>query len=270
MNRTQLGSLSRGARLAALLLVLAHPGWPSPLRPTVDWTRDGVVTGAAGLSVLTLTALQGKIAPLHCRWCAPPAFDGKIANRVPWGDPNLASRGSDVMVVGVGGGALGYLVASGYARGDREAGWANALIVTEATSVALVLNTGAKYALARQRPYAWQGRPELAASPRDQNLSFFSQHTTFAFAVAASSTTLLAEQGDPHAAWFGATAFTAAGLTGYLRMAGRQHYLSDVLIGAGVGTFVGWAVPHWFHRPIQLGRTQITLLPAPNGIAGVF
>ena len=32
-------------------------------------------------------------------------------------------------------------------------------------------------------------------------------------------------------------------------MAADKHYLSDTLVGAGVGSLIGWAVPYLFHRP---------------------
>jgi membrane-associated phospholipid phosphatase len=243
---------------------------PARLRPTFDWTRDGVVTGVAAASVLGLTVLKPQLAPARCGWCTPGTIDAKVADGVAWSDAKAADTASDVMAVALGGASLGYLVREGHARGDPEAGWANALLVAEATSLAVLFNTGVKYAVGRERPYVRQGHPELAADSHDVNLSFFSQHTTFGFAVAASSTTLLAEQRDPNAMTFGIASFTAAGLTGYLRMGARQHYLSDVLVGAGVGTVVGWAIPHFLHRPIQLGSAKVTLIPAPNGIAGVF
>ena len=50
-------------------------------------------------------------------------------------------------------------------------------------------------------------------------------------------------------------------------MASEKHYPSDVLVGAGVGTLVGWAIPHFFHAPRQGG---VQLLPAPGGIAVVW
>ena len=36
--------------------------------------------------------------------------------------------------------------------------------------------------------------------------------------------------------------------TGYLRIAANQHYFTDVLTGAVVGTGVGLAVPYTLHR----------------------
>ena len=44
-----------------------------------------------------------------------------------------------------------------------------------------------------------------------------------------------------------ATGFLMAGMTGALRMVGDKHYLTDVLVGAVVGTAVGFGLPYLFH-----------------------
>ncbi|WP_176062239.1 phosphatase PAP2 family protein [Anaeromyxobacter diazotrophicus] len=249
---------------AVLSLALAAPacGEDPALRPTYDLAVDGAVTGAAAAGTLTLLALKNTLAPAECRWCTPPGFDGDLARSLAWGNRDLASKGSDVLQVAIGAGALGYAVLDGRRRGDLEAGLANALLITEATSLALLVDESVKYAVGRARPYAWLGGTRTA--DRDANLSFFSGHTTFAFAVAASTSTLLVEQGAPDAALVSVAAFALAGTTGYLRLAAQQHYLSDVLAGAAVGTAIGWAVPHFFHAPREGG---LRLQPAPGGIA---
>ena len=160
-------------------------------------------------------------------------------------------------------GRLGYALLDGHRRGDLEAGAANALIIAQATSIALLVDQSVKYAVGRSRPYAW-----LAGNPpgnREANLSFFSGHTTFGFAVAASTSTLLLEQHAPGAVAVSATSFALASLTGYLRIAAQQHYLTDVLAGAAVGTAIGWAVPHFFHAPRRADGLQLT--PAAGGVA---
>jgi membrane-associated phospholipid phosphatase len=257
-----------GNRLLALALTCALP-WSGalaadapPLRPSYDLAVDGAVTAAAAGGTLALLLLKGELAPVSCRWCEPGWLDGELARRVGWRDPKLASTVSDVLQVAIGGGVLGYTVFDGYRRGDREAGYANALLITEATSLALLLDQAVKYAVGRSRPYVWLGPP--GPDSRDGNLSFFSGHTTFAFAVAASSSTLLLSQHAPGAVALTVVAFSAAGLTGYLRMAAEQHYLTDVLAGAAVGTLVGWAVPHFFHAPREGG---LALHPVAGGIS---
>ncbi|HEX7622647.1 MAG TPA: phosphatase PAP2 family protein [Anaeromyxobacteraceae bacterium] len=256
-------------RLLALALTCALP-WSGalaadapPLRPSYDLAVDGAVTAAAAGGTLALLLLEGELAPVSCRWCEPGRLDGELARQVGWRDPKLASTFSDVLQVAIGGGVLGYTLVEGHRRGDREAGYANALLITEATSLALLLEQAVKYSVGRSRPQVWLDHAELS-SGRDGNLSFFSGHTTFAFAVAASSSTLLLSQHAPGAVALSVLAFSAAGLTGYLRMAAEQHYLMDVLAGAAVGTLVGWAVPHFFHAPREGG---LALRPAPGGIS---
>ena len=255
-------------RLAALALACALP-LSSPLaadgpslRPSYDLSTDIAVTAAAAGGTFGLLALKSELAPVACRWCNPPGFDADVTRALAWSNRDAASTASDLLQVAVGGGALGYALLDGYRRGGAEFGLTNVLLITEATSIAMLLDQAAKYAVGRARPYVWLGRP--GSDSRDGNLSFFSGHTTFAFAVAASSSTLLLSQHAPGAELASAIAFAGAGVVGYLRVAAEQHYLTDVLAGAAVGTLVGWAVPHFFHAPREGG---LALRPAVGGIS---
>lgn len=259
----------RRLRFVALIVAAASVAEPAraadalELRPSYDLATDVAVTAATGGATLALVAARGWLAPVTCRWCTPPGFDLDVARSVAWSDRGAAGTASDVLVAVLGAGTLGATVLDGYRRGDRETGFANALLVVEATSIAMLIDTGVKYAVGRARPYVVLGHS--TAATHDDNLSFFSGHTTFAFAVAASSSTLLLSQHAPGAEWMSAATFVAAGTIGYLRMAAEQHYLTDVLAGAAVGTVVGWAVPHFFHAPRESGGVQ--LQPAMGGVA---
>ncbi|MGA8890700.1 MAG: phosphatase PAP2 family protein [Anaeromyxobacteraceae bacterium] len=265
----------RSARvLAALLsLSLAAPalGQEQPqLTPlSYDWTVDGIVTGATAAAVVTLQLMKNQLAPLECKWCTPGSIDGDLARSLAWSNPKTANTISDVMQFLLPIGAIGYGVLQGYRLGDPTAGWSSALLITEATSIALLANVIVKYAVGRARPYVWMGQPGLYGDPRDENLSFFSGHTTLAFAVAVSAGTLFLMQGMPGAGWVLGGGLALAAFTGYLRMGAEQHYLTDVLTGAAVGSLVGWAVPYLFHRPRKPGEAPQpgALIPSPGGIA---
>jgi len=86
----------------------------------------------------------------------------------------------------------------------------------------------------------------------DDNLSFFSSHTStttaFAFAVAQIATRRRVR--TPLVFLLGA----AAGLTGYLRIASDRHYFSDVIVGGLVGATVGTLVPRLLH-PVRREKT---------------
>lgn len=63
------------------------------------------------------------------------------------------------------------------------------------------------------------------------NKSYPSGHTATAFMTA---TMLTKEYGD-RSPWIGIGAYTVASATGIMRMANNKHWLSDVLMGAGIG-----------------------------------
>lgn len=103
----------------------------------------------------------------------------------------------------------------------------------------------------RARPYMYfDDYPQDKVDDGDWNCSFPSGHTTLAFAGAAF-TTMVFCQCYPNSNWKYAVAggaFGLAALTGALRMASGNHFLSDVLVGATIGTICGFAVPYMHTR----------------------
>jgi membrane-associated phospholipid phosphatase len=241
---------------------------PGLTKLSYDWTVDGVVTGALAASTLTLMLLDKQLAPLQCRWCVPGTIDGNLSKSVRWSNPQTANTLSNVMQFAVPVGVMGFGLIQAYRFDDPAAGWSDVLLITQATSLAMLANVIVKYSVGRARPYVWQGTPDLYPSATDANVSFFSGHVTFVFAVVVSGSTLFFMQDMPGAPWVLGLGLAAASFTAYLRMAADKHYLSDVLVSAGVGSLVGWAVPYLFHRPGRNGAPQAgDLMPAPGGIA---
>jgi membrane-associated phospholipid phosphatase len=257
------------AAILALSLATAASGQETTLTPlSYDWAIDGAVTAATAATVIGLQLAKNQLGPLECKWCVPGSLDGDVARSVAWSNPKTANTLSDVMQFLLPFATVGYGVLQGYRLGDPAAGWSDALLITEATSLALLANVIVKYAVGRARPYVWMGQAGLYGDPHEENLSFFSGHTTLAFAVALSAGTLFLMQGMPGAGWVLGGGLALASFTGYLRMGAEQHYLTDVLLGAAVGSLVGWAVPFLFHRPRNQGSPQAgQLMPAPGGIA---
>jgi membrane-associated phospholipid phosphatase len=241
---------------------------PTLTRLSYDWTVDGIVTGGLVASTLTLMLLDNKLAPLQCKWCVPGSIDGNLSKSAQWANPATANTLSNVMQFAVPVGVMGFGLIQAYRFDDPAAGWSDVLLITQATSLAMLANVIVKYSVGRARPYVWQGTPDLYPSAAEANLSFFSGHVTFVFAVVVSGSTLFFMQDMPGAPWVLGVGLAAAAFTGYLRIAANQHYLSDVLVSAGVGSLVGWAVPYLFHRPGRTGAPQAgDLTPAPGGIA---
>ena len=63
--------------------------------------------------------------------------------------------------------------------------------------------------------------------------------------------------------------YTGAALTGVSRMYNNRHWMSDVLVGAGVGTFAGLKVVRYQHshpgNRIDRWLLKGSLSPAPGG-----
>lgn len=98
--------------------------------------------------------------------------------------------------------------------------------------------------------------------------SFPSGHTAAAFAGAEF---LATEYGD-QSSWYRIAGYTAAGLTGILRVYNNRHWFSDIVAGAGVGILstrlAYWAYPVF--EKIIFKKKEYTFIPVPfyNGYAG--
>lgn len=263
------------ARTIALTLALgiapAARGAEPPVPLRYDLALDASLTGAFVLTSVLLSVYQPQLAPANCHWCAPGGIDASVRNALVWNDHfQTADVLSSVLAEGlVPVSALGYLILSANGRGDINAGLVDSLLVVEAVSVALLLNQSVKLLVGRQRPYAYYGH-DIGAPAKEDNLSFYGGHSSFAFSVAAATVTLASMRGYSGTGAVAAVGFTLAAGVAYLRIAADQHYLSDVLVGAVVGGFVGWAIPHFFHPPEAGAPQPGALRVAPGALAIAF
>lgn len=86
--------------------------------------------------------------------------------------------------------------------------------------------------------------------------SFPSGHTTQAFAAA----TFLNEEYKDRYPWMPYASYTVASSVGLLRVANNRHYISDVLVGAGIG-YLSMKVAYWTHR-YKWGRSHAQMQAA--------
>ena len=129
----------------------------------------------------------------------------------------------------------------------------------------------------RPRPYMYfDDYPQEKVEDGDWNCSFPSGHTTLAFAGAAF-TTMVFCQCFPDSKWKYAVAggaFGIAAVTGGLRMASGNHFLTDVLVGAVIGTACGFAVPYMhtksFYGNFQKKSGGARAAVTPAGLAVSF
>ena len=107
-----------------------------------------------------------------------------------------------------------------------------------------------KMTVKRQRPDSFY---KTRADADDSFRSFFSGHTSTTFALGTSNAILLSEEypEKKKLIWFANLSLATA--TGYLRIAGDKHYLSDVFCGG----IVGYLVAKYSHERMGSKGTQL-------------
>jgi membrane-associated phospholipid phosphatase len=234
---------------------------PHPLK--VDLRLDIPILVVTGASAVGL-ALPG-MAPTRCRFCTPNDFDVDARTALRWGHPLIARQASDAILSGLLPlGSAGALALAAHEDGSARTFLEDAVVVAEAVTISTTLNGFAKDGFARIRPAAQDG-----SMPGSRNKSFYSGHTSLAFALATSTATVASMRGYRSAKLLWISGMVLASAVGYLRVAGDAHWVSDVAVGAVAGGAVGFSVPWFLHRSGSR-RGPVELVPAPGGFAMLF
>lgn len=132
--------------------------------------------------------------------------------------------------------------------GGLDAQFVNAEVVyTQALFASRLLTSVAKVVFRRPRPFSYRQNREcdFDFEESDAYMSFYSGHSSNAFAAAIAGSYLLSESGldvRTRSAFWGAQ-LALAGATANLRARAGKHYYSDIVVGALVGSGIGLAVP---------------------------
>ena len=207
---------------------LFQPAAPSPLRSIGRDLTGFISTDTA--KVIGLFAVAGLAAsPLDrdsVRQASKEMSKG-VASVGTWG-------GNFYLQTGAG---LATYVVGRTTRSPKVAALGGDLVRAQLLSQTIV--QGVKFAVGRERPDS------------SNTQSFPSGHSASAFATA----TVL----QRHLGWkVGVPAYAFAGFVATSRMASSKHYLSDVLLGAGVGIAAGRTVT------VHMGRHEFAVAAAPT------
>ena len=119
-----------------------------------------------------------------------------------------------------------------------------ALLIGEATATTMKILVG------RARPYVGTGPNDYEFGrglSKGDYKSFPSGHAVAAFAAAAAVTSETSRHA-PDTRWIvGPIMYGGAALVGVSRMYNNQHWASDVIVGAGIGTLAGLKVVRYQH-----------------------
>jgi membrane-associated phospholipid phosphatase len=273
---------------AALPGALQAADTPTVRALDVNWTRDGLITGVSGALWITSEAfLKSQLAPSTCRWCdrSPDGQDtlngvdrwgrgvaaGTEGGRKTW-DTWSNVVGFGVLPVGVLGAQ--YLLSSGSGAPVRYYA-EDAMMIVETAAVAALANQVVKFAVGRERPFVHVLEEEqkgLTHNRSDNNLSFYSGHTSLAFSLVAAAGTVSEMRGYRNRWLIWAVGVPAAASMGLMRMGADKHYLTDVLVGAAAGTLFGVGVPLLLHGrsssdgPTPQSNVSMRMSGTPGGL----
>lgn len=228
------------------------------------FTSDDALLGLAFAGLTIAMFPVDKSVARHLR--SPSSNQNQFIGRVTTGSEYLADPGS--IIVGSGMYLVGRIT---HRRTLADVG----LHTTEA----IVLGSGVtmvfKDLLGRSRPFVTN-----ATDPRDfkfgagfgngDRQSFPSGHATAAYAAAAALTSEI-HRVYPHYTWVaGPVFYGGATLVGLARMYHNKHWASDVVLGAGVGTFSGLKVVRYSHNhpDNRVDKLLLEAMIAPNGSGG--
>jgi membrane-associated phospholipid phosphatase len=264
----------------------------SPLRVTwrtavADATPALVVSGFMGAMTLPAYFL---ISPPGHPWRLRDGFDEawRRALRAPTDAGRTAADVASSVLVGAGAAQLLIVDAWGFATVRSGADlalqmtWINAQALAFTALAQTVVSAGA----GRERPFGESCPaipvPGSSCASSDRYRSFFSGHTSIAFTTAGlicmhHHFVPLYDDGVGERLTC-AAAVGAAAATGVLRTVADRHYLSDVLVGMGIGAVSGVGIPWLYYRTGAVqrigarparGEAYATVVPAPAGAAVV-
>ncbi len=259
-------------------------GLASPVSIAVDARVDVPIAAVGGASWIASEIFKADLVSDRCRWCDRDGaghdtlngLDSSVRDAFKWSNTSTANTVSNITgFVGAPLFALGGVTLGAALDHRIKDAPADALLVIESAVLAADLNQFVKFVAMRERPFV-HVLPPLAKpdtpQPADNNVSFFSGHTTLVFSLAVSAGTVTSMRHRKLAPFVWAAGLTAAVSTTYLRIAADKHYFTDVLTGAAFGSLFGFVVPFFFHAPIKSGEVAWSLVPVPGGlgVGGVY
>jgi membrane-associated phospholipid phosphatase len=204
------------------------------------------------------SAHAGSLVPLGLGFAggalAASTLDGRWDRSVGGPGPQGSSLLRDFDRIGDGWGSPGAIVAAGAlwlgARVARNSVRARlGARSLEALMLSGVITGAIKGVTGRARPFAAPGDPGnwsfMRGVREERYQSFPSGHATAAFAFASAMTSQLDRDHSPIAHWAGPVLYSLAGVTAFARTYDHEHWLSDVVAGAAVGTLSGLTVSRW-------------------------
>ena len=227
---------------------------------TLDPVYDGII-GGGGLALTGGLFIYDFFAPV-------PEFDGVVLNKDevnPFDRWAMQPYSKSLHITGTVTEVLSMAAPLALFATDKSEWGIWAVMYAESVLWANGFKEALKFSVQRERPYMYfDGAPQDKIKDGDYIKSFPSGHTTMAFngAVFASYTF---SKYFPESKWkipVIAGSLTLATATAVQRILSGNHFVTDVLAGAVIGSFTGFMVPFLHTLP---KRENLEVALAPTG-----
>ena len=225
---------------AVLVLVLAVgpvAGQEGAAPYRVRW-GDAASVGTAGVFYVLPAALglpHGAPACAPCDSATLPGLDRWALGPVS----ETGDVASDVVLIGV----AGFTALAGLHGLPAQQWHGNFAVFANAASWTAASTEWLKVLARRKRPVLYTSAAVTAASDPESQQSLPSLHASLAFAAATSYLIIARRQHLLHRTRNALLLYAGAVVVAALRVAGGQHFPTDVLTGAALGSGIGWLVP---------------------------
>jgi len=216
------------------------------------WSTDGwILAGGltAGVSAQVVNRGVDPLTPEEVNALSRDDVNGFDRGATNHYNPDI-DTGSDILLAGMVL-APSTLLLSGDAR-------TVAVMYAETVLWSFSASSLVKALLPRTRPFVYNPAAPLPEKlSKEARRSFFSGHTTASFSSAVFLSTVFAAY-HPHSKWrkvVWAGTLLGATTVGVLRYGAGKHFPSDILVGAGVGSAIGYLVP-WLHKTHKHGMSM--------------
>ncbi len=238
------------------VLVAQSSAGTSPYQ--LNWTVDGVTFGTGIVTAFAASAVDDSIPILSAAEIS--ALDKNSINaldRISAGNYSLSQDKISDVLVGASILSPALLMLDPSIR--KDAGTISTMYL-ETILFATFLPSFGKGTAKRIRPYVYSSSAPLDEKQnQDARRSFFSGHATWAFATSVFFATVYSDYhpDSEYGNYIWGGAIGLASTVSLLRVTSGAHFVSDIVVGAAVGSTLGYVIPY-IHRT---NTASISLTP---------
>lgn len=255
-------ALKKSVALAIIFLGISGQFLLAQSPYKLDWKKEAVTIGL-GLSSYTF----GQFTEKNIKPLTPFEIENLNRNNIHPFDRatvnNYDMWAADISNVGVYS-LITSPVLLAFAPKIRKDWQTIGLLYVETLGLSATLPNWTKNTVQRVRPFVYN--PDVPIDKKmelDAQKSFFSSHTCIAFSSAVFLSTVYSTYypTSKWRPWIWTGSLLAASTVGYMRYQSGNHFPSDIIVGAAVGSVVGYLIPRIHRNKLH---SNLSILPNIN------